>query len=146
MGSIAAAVDTAKASHGEVGITVFNPCDVVRDAVVATGRFELGRGTGPSIIVRDDQGQQIPSQLLALERNESGEIIAADVAFRANQLPALGYATYYAERTKSHGESQAAGLRTSASGSMETSLYPLRSMLLTGATVVLVSRRKVATD
>ena len=116
LGSLSAAVDTAKASRGEVAVIVFNPCPAPCDAIAVTGKFQVKDGAGTTIVVRDTQGRQVPSQVLALERSESGNIVAADLAFEARQLPALGYATYYVERTKSAERSQDTDLKTSESG------------------------------
>ena len=114
--SVSAAVDTAKASQGEMALIVFNPCGAARDAMAATGRLQFEDGAGADIVVRDAQGQAVPSQLLAAQRNESGELVAADVGFQVRQLPPLGYATYYLERTKSPAGPQTSDLQTSQSG------------------------------
>ena len=143
LGTVSAAVDTAKASQGEMAVIVFNPCNAAWDVVVATGRFQFKEDAGSGIVVRDAQGQRVPSQLLALERGESGDIVAADVAFQARQLPAFGYATYYVERTKSGEESQDAGLKTSESGfRMENEYVSVEIDGTIGAITKLMDRRQ----
>jgi len=143
LGSISAAVDTAKASQGEMAVIVFNPCDTARDAIAATGRFQLKDGAGTGIVVRDAQGKQVPSQVLALERGASGDIVAADVAFQARQLPAFGYATYYVERTKSGEASQDTDLKTSESGfRMENEYVSVEIDGTMGAITKLLDRRQ----
>jgi alpha-mannosidase len=143
LGSISAAVDTATASQGEKAVIVFNPCDGPRDAIAATGRFQLRDGAGTGIVVRDAQGQQVPSQLLALERAASGELVAADVAFQARQLPACGYATYYLERTHSGEASPATDLKTSEAGfRMENEYVSVEIDGTMGAITKLLDRRQ----
>ena len=143
LGSVSAAVDTAKASQGEMAAIVFNPCIAARDAIAVTGRFRFKDGAGSGIVIRDAQGKRVPSQLLASERSESGDIVAAEVAFEARQLPAFGYATYYVGRTKSDEAPQDAGLRTSESGfRMENESVSVEMDPATGAIARLIDRRQ----
>lgn len=143
LGSVSAAVDTAKARQGEMAVIVFNPCDAPCDAMAATGRFTLREGAGTAIVIRDAQGKQVPSQVLALERGESGNIVAADVAFEARQLPAFGYATYYVGRINSGEASQATDLKTSESGfRMENEYVSVEIDGTVGAITKLLDRRR----
>ena len=143
VGSLSAAVDTAKGSQGEMAILVFNPCSADWDGLATTGRVQLKDGEGTAIVVRDAQGRQVPSQVLALERGESGNIVAADLAFEARQLPALGYATYYVERTKSGEAAQETDLQTSKSGfRMENEYVSVEIDETIGAISKLTDRRQ----
>jgi hypothetical protein len=143
LGAVSAAVNTAEASQGEMTVIVFNPCNAAWDAVAATGRFQFKDGAGTGIVVRDAQGQRVPSQLLASERAESGDMGGADVAFQARQLPAFGYAMYYVQRTKSGEAPQAATLKTSQSGfRLENEYVSLEIDATTGAIASLTGRRQ----
>ena len=134
LSALSAAIDTATGSRGELAVVAFNPCNAAWDGVVSTGRFRLKEGPGGGIVIRDAQGKSVPSQLLALERDESGDIVAAEAVFQARQLPAFGYATYYLEKAKSVEESQDAGLRTSNSGfRMENEYVSVEIDATTGA-------------
>ncbi len=116
LSSISAAVNTAKESQGELAIIVFNPCAVTCDTIATPDRFPLKIGGSNTYVVRDAVGKRVPSQTLALERSESGDTVAIDLIFAVHQLPALGYATYYVERTNSGETSQGDSLKTSESG------------------------------
>jgi alpha-mannosidase len=143
LGSVSAAVDTASASQGEMAVIVFNPCMAPCDAIAATGRFQFKDGAGGGIVVHDAQGQRVPSQLLALERGESGAIVAANVAFQAHQLPAIGYATYYLARTNSDEAAQDTDLKTSESGfRMENEYVSVEIDGTMGAITKLLDRRQ----
>ena len=143
LGSVSAAVDTAKASRGEMAVIVFNPCNAAWDAIATTGRFQFKDGAGGGIVVHDAQGQRVPSQLLALERGESGAIVAADVAFQARHLPAIGYATYYVARTNSDEAAQDTDLKTSESGfRMENEYVSVEIDGTIGAITKLLDRRQ----
>lgn len=140
---LSAAVDTAKASQGEMALIVFNSCGAARDAMATTGRVQFEDGAGADIVVRDAQGKSVPSQLLAVERNESGDLIAADVGFQVRQLPPLGYATYYLERTKSPAESRTSDLQTSQTGfCMENEHLSVELDATSGAIARLVDRHQ----
>lgn len=141
--SVSAAVDTAMASHGETAIIVFNSCGSARDAVASTGRLQFKDAAGAGVVVRDAQGQTVPSQLLTAERNPSGELLAADVGFLARQVPSLGYATYYIERTKSGAAPPDGALRTSQSGfHMENEYVSVELDPANGAIARLTDRRQ----
>ena len=143
LAAVSAAVDTAQASQGEMAIVVFNPCDSARDAIASTGKLQFKEGAGSGIVVRDAQGQRVVFQPLALERNSSGDVVAADVAFQARQLPAFGYATYYVERAMSGASSQETSLKTSESGfRVENEFVSLELDNTTGAIAKLMDLRQ----
>ena len=143
IGGLSAAIDTATASQGELAVVVFNPCTADRDGMATTGRVQFKDGAGTSMVVRDAQGRQVASQALAVERGESGNILAADLAFEVHQLPALGYATYYVAKTKPGGAAQKSELQTSESGfHMENKYLSLEIDQTIGAITKLTDRSK----
>jgi alpha-mannosidase len=83
-------IDTASGAPGRP-LLVFNTLSWNRDGVVAT---ELPRGwTGDARVV-DDQGREVPSQVLAEE---------GDLVFQARNVPAGGYRVYKLQNEKPSG-------------------------------------------
>jgi alpha-mannosidase len=113
--NLSAAVDTAKNGKGETAVIVFNSCEAAKDAIATTGRIQFKDPAGGDLVVYDAEGRLVPSQLLAVEKNQSGDVVAADLAFQARQLPAFGYATYYVGRGKPE-KRQSTAVKTSESG------------------------------
>lgn len=94
---IGKAIDSATPRRNTLAVTTFNPCGFQRDAQAQTGKFYLGKKTFQDVCVRDAKGRVVPSQLLACDRDAKGNLIHANVAFSAAQLPSVGYDTYYLE-------------------------------------------------
>jgi alpha-mannosidase len=142
LGGVSAAVDTAKTKKGEIAIIVFNSCSESRDAIVATGKCQFKNSVSGEIVVYDAEGRQVPSQLLAVEKNQSGDIVAADVAFQARQLPSIGYATYYMGRAKPE-RPQATGLKIADTGfGLENEFLSLELDSTNGAITRLIDKRQ----
>ncbi len=140
---ISASIDTATESKGDMAIVVFNPCDRERDANASSGRLYFQDAGTAGISVRDAQGREVASQLLQQERDPSGAIVAAEVAFQVRQLPPVGYATYYLAKTKSGEASSNTDLKTSESGfRLENEYVAAEIDPQSGAIVRLVDRRQ----
>ncbi len=93
-------VGSAAESRGPRAVTVLNPHSWPRTDVVATGRvYPLPAGT-KDIVVKDRAGKAVPSQIVRSSKDlTSGDLIVADVAFQAQQVPSAGYDTYYLDFT-----------------------------------------------
>jgi alpha-mannosidase len=51
------------------------------------------------VVVKNRAGRVVPSQIISAERDADGKLIVANVAFRAEEVPAVGYDTYYLDFT-----------------------------------------------
>jgi alpha-mannosidase len=143
LASVCSNIDTATASNGAIAAIVFNPCNLTRDGSIATVKCPFKDHAGTGIVVRDAQGNLIPSQVLARNDGQPGNEANPEVAFEARQVPALGYATYYLERTNSAQPSPDTDLKISESGFvMENELVFLEIDGKTGAITRLVDRRQ----
>ena len=88
--ALAARVDTGGAG---VPVLVFNPLGWPRSDVVEVDvGFAAGGVTG--LAVTDPDGKEVPAQLVAATRYEDGGLKTAQVAFRAGDVPAIGYGVY----------------------------------------------------
>jgi len=87
-------IGSATESHGPMAVTVLNPHSWPRTDVVATGRmYPLPAGT-KDIVVKDRTGKAVPSQIVRSSKDlKNGDLIVAEVAFQAQQVPSAGYDT-----------------------------------------------------
>ena len=94
-------IGSATDARGPMAVTVLNPHCWPRSDVVATGRiYPLPAGTR-SVVVRDRAGRIVPSQLVRKPNEQpADELVVAEVAFRASEVPSAGYDTYYLEFDK----------------------------------------------
>ncbi len=91
--SIAKSVNTSSVSG--IPVIVFNPSGFVRsDVAVATLSFPAAGVK--SITMQNQMGSVVPSQIITATTYGDGSYRQADVAFYADYLPSLGYATYTA--------------------------------------------------
>ncbi len=93
--AIADQVDT----QGEgVPIVVFNPLSWARTDVVEV-ELAFGDAKVKGMLLRDLQGRDVPFQLTETGRNPDGTLNKVVLAFEAEDVPALGYKTYFAVPT-----------------------------------------------
>jgi alpha-mannosidase len=87
---LSACIDT----RGEgIGVMVMNPLGWTRsDLAVVNAGFSAPGVIGVS--VTDPDGKDVPCQILDAQRDGSGALLQAKVAFIAREVPALGYALY----------------------------------------------------
>lgn len=84
-------------------LVVFNSMNTERtDPVSVEVRFEKPEVFSVEII--NPSGQKIPVQLVGQEKNENGSIKKAQVHFLAENVPSIGYKTYYLVGQKSKTE------------------------------------------
>jgi alpha-mannosidase len=104
-------VDTQAAKQASFAAVVFNPCGWERTDVATTGRIYPIRGPAKGVVVKDRSGRIVPSQILKSEKDEQGNLLMANVAFRAENVPSVGYDTYYFEFVPQAAPAFASGLR-----------------------------------
>ncbi|MFI5386731.1 MAG: glycoside hydrolase family 38 C-terminal domain-containing protein, partial [Fimbriimonadales bacterium] len=91
---VAAKTDSSSLKGAAKVCTVFNPCAWPRSDIVQTGRIYPIPSNTKEIVIRDQTGKAVPSQLVGAERDPSGNLIVANVAFVAKNVPSLGYDSY----------------------------------------------------
>jgi alpha-mannosidase len=97
--SLAGKINSEEKKQGQLAATVFNPHDKDRTEMVLTGRvYPLPENT-KAIVVKDHTGRTLPSQVVKSESDRDGNLIVAELAFSAANVPAAGYDTYYLEPT-----------------------------------------------
>ena len=92
-------INSQEKKQGQLAATVFNPHDKDRTDMVMTGRiYPLPENT-KAIVVKDRAGRTLPSQVVKSEKDRQGNLIVAELAFPAAEVPSAGYDTYYLEPT-----------------------------------------------
>jgi len=77
-----------------VAIAVFNPLPWSRTDVV-TASFKFREGHFRRINVVDSNDNEVPTQVLKVERHKDGSVAEAKVAFAAMNVPGIGYKVHY---------------------------------------------------
>lgn len=102
LGELAGEIDSASHKQGDLAVVVFNPFAWKRTGIAYTGRINLKDHPGKAVTVRDATGRALPSQVIASdtippawERDAQGDMLVANVAFVADDVPSVGYSTYY---------------------------------------------------
>jgi alpha-mannosidase len=99
LGQVVSHIGSEAGKHGQLAITVFNPCAWERTDLATTGRIYPIREKAKDIVVKDRAGRVVPSQIIKSERNGQGNLVVVDVAFLAEKVPSVGYDTYCVELT-----------------------------------------------
>jgi alpha-mannosidase len=97
LGVLVAVIDSETGKHGQLAVTVFNPCAWERTGLADTSRIYPIREKVKDIVVRDRTGRLVPSQIIKSERDKRGNLVVADLTFLARNVPSVGYDTYYLE-------------------------------------------------
>ncbi|MEW5976539.1 MAG: glycoside hydrolase family 38 C-terminal domain-containing protein [Acidobacteriota bacterium] len=138
---VSARVNSASNKAGDLAVTVFNPSGWERSEVVVTGRL-FPRAKAKGVVVRTVSGRVLPSQMVRKETDAEGYLVFADVAFRAANVPAVGYDTYYLEFLPEPGEVQTTGLKYNEENlEMENEYLKLRLGPSHGAIASLVEKK-----
>jgi hypothetical protein len=112
LGNLVARIDSKTSQQGGLAVIVFNPHAWDRTDLVFTGRvYPLPEKT-QSLVVKDGQGRQLPTQLLKSEKDDQGNLVVAELAFPVSQAPSAGYDTYFLESAPAAARPGAAGLET----------------------------------
>jgi alpha-mannosidase len=97
LNTIAARIGSKPPKQGDMAVTVFNPSAFERSSMTTTGRVYPIRSNTQDIVLKGAAGGIIPSQIIKSERNAAGNLIVADLAFLARDVPSVGYDTYFLE-------------------------------------------------
>ena len=92
---LGARVGAAAAKQGSTALVVFNPHGWQRSDVVSTGRLYPVPPGNRDVVVKDRAGQVVPSQIVKRHSGADKDLVMAEVAFLAREVPAAGYDTYY---------------------------------------------------
>jgi hypothetical protein len=90
-------IDSKTGQQGQLAVTVLNPNAWERTDLVTTGRTYPLPGKARDLVVKDSSGRVVPSQIIKAEKDNQGNLIVANLAFRAEKVPSVGYDTYYVE-------------------------------------------------
>ena len=99
------------ARAGWLAAVVFNPCGFEREALVNTGNLQLEDLSANGVQVRNAAGEPVITQIVSSERDATGRLVCAELAFAAPNLPSVGYDTFYLDPTAATGGAPATGLR-----------------------------------
>ncbi len=77
-----------------IPIIVFNSLNWERNDPVKF-RYSFEKGKGKNIIIKDFEGKEILAQLSNLQKYDDGSIKSATISFIADNVPSLGYKTFY---------------------------------------------------
>ena len=142
LGQVVSQIGSEAGKHGQLAITVFNPCAWERTDLATTGRIYPIREKAKDIVVKDRSGRAVPSQIIKSEKDKQGNLVVANLAFLAEKVPSVGYDTYYLELTPETAKSAATDLRI-AEQQLELENEHLKVKLSSkhGAIVSLVDKR-----
>ncbi len=96
LGYLAGLADTSGGTGGADGtgaVVVFNTLAQPRDGMVTTA-LTLPAGAGSWIGLADESGAAVPFLAEGVRRHDDGSLAELTVTFRANGVPACGYASY----------------------------------------------------
>ena len=93
---LAGRIDThAAGGSGARAAVVFNPHAWPRTGLASTGRIYPVPPHSRDVAVRDRAGRVVPSQMVKSDKDPAGDLVMAEVAFQAREVPSAGYDTYY---------------------------------------------------
>jgi alpha-mannosidase len=92
-------INSSAGNQGSRAVTVFNPSGWQRSDLVFTGRIYPMAEKAAGVIVKDHAGRALPSQIVKAHKDSQGNLVMAALAFLADQVPSVGYDTYYLEFT-----------------------------------------------
>jgi len=135
-------VGSEAGKHGQLAVTVLNPCAWERTDLATTGRLYPIQEKAKDIVVKDRAGRVVPSQIIKRDEDEQGNLIVADVAFLAEKVPSVGYDTYYLDLTPEIARPAPTDLRINEPQlEMENEYLKVKLSSKHGAIVSLVEKR-----
>jgi alpha-mannosidase len=94
---LAGKVNSRKDQQGPLAVTVFNALGHQRKDLALTGRIYPLPEQTRDLVIKNRAGHTLPSQLIKAEQDREGNLVMAELAFPAAQVPSAGYDTYYLE-------------------------------------------------
>jgi alpha-mannosidase len=110
---IAEQVDSLNDAKGDMAITVFNSSSWDRSDLVNIGRIYHGNSNPKNIIVKNSKGEIVTSQII--EEDSMGGMVNPKLLFVADNVPSMGYDTYYLEFTEKSYDQKKTSLRINKS-------------------------------
>ncbi len=99
--SIKGIADRVAKSHIADGptVVVFNACSWDRSDLARTGKTYLKNRPGENVSVVNSAGETVPFQVERSENDSSGKLAMVDVTFLAENVPGMGYETFFLKFT-----------------------------------------------
>jgi alpha-mannosidase len=142
LGAVVGHVGSSPEKHGQLAVTVFNSCGWERTDVASTGRIYPIRERAKGIVVKDRSGRAVPSQIIKSDQDRQGNLTVAEVAFKAEKIPSVGYDTFYLEFTPEASKPLPTDLRIDEQRlELENEFLKVRLGANHGAIVSLVDKR-----
>jgi alpha-mannosidase len=142
LGHIVSRIGSASEKRGEMAVTVFNPNGWDRSSLALTGRIYPIPGKVKDIVVKDRTGRILPAQILKSDKDREGNLVVAEMAFLAEQVPSVGYDTYYLEFAPNPAPVAATDLRIDEAGlAMENAHVKVTLDPATGAVSSLIDKK-----
>ena len=142
LGHIVKQVGSQSGMRGQLVATVFNPHAWERTDTVLTGRIYPTLQKAKAVVVRDDSGRVVPSQLIKSGTDRDGNLLLANVAFLAEKVPSVGYATYHLDFSPATAEPAVTDLRINEERlELENKYVKVRLSPKHGAIVSLIDKR-----
>ena len=134
-------VNTLNNRHGELAAFVFNPHAWPRTDLVETRRIHPVPPQSRAVVVKDRTGRIVPSQLAKSTKDSDGNLVVAELAFLAREVPSAGYDTYYLQFSSETTPSAEIDLRVDESQlTMENEFLRVRLDPATGGVASLVAK------
>ena len=108
---LTARINSQANQRGDHAIAVFNPSGWDRTDLVETGRIYPIAEKAAGVIVRDRTGRVVPSQVIKADKDAEGHLVVASLAFVVENVPGVGYDTYYLDFTPAPPAPAATALR-----------------------------------
>jgi alpha-mannosidase len=125
----------------DLAAVVFNPHAWPRTGLAETGRIHPLPPRSRDVVVRDQSGRVIPSQMVKDPRDSDGNLVVAELAFLAREMPAAGYNTYSLEFSSGAVPPAGSDLRVDESRlTMENEFVSVRLDAATGGVAGLVAK------
>jgi hypothetical protein len=138
---VAGRVRTPAGRAVDLAAVVFNPHAWPRTGLAATGRIRPVPPRCRDVIVRDWSGRVVPSQTVRDSRDADGNLVVADVAFLAREVPAAGYDSYRLEFSSGTAATAATDLRIDESRlTLENEFLRARLDAVTGGVIGLAAK------
>ena len=142
LGQVVNHIGSEAGKHGQLAVTVFNPCAWERTGVATTGRIYPIHEKVKDIVVKNRSGRVVPSQIIKSDKDKQGNLIVTDLAFLAEKVPSVGYDTYYLELTPGTANPAATDLRINEPQlELENEYLKVKLSSKHGAIVSLVEKR-----
>jgi alpha-mannosidase len=139
--SLSGRINSGANKHGELAAVVFNPHGWPRTDLATTGRIYPVPPQCREVIIKDQLGRVVPSQIVKQDNGSEGNLVMAEVAFRTREVPPAGYDTYYLSFAALPTAATNTDLRVDRSAlTMENEFVRVRLDPATGGVVSLVDK------